>query len=308
MLVRVLGAGVKVPLEDPDVPVCQTAQSSKTWEQIQTAEIAAIPAQSFALLLTVPLLLVMEKMSKAELVLHLRTYGEEPPKAWTKLELRQRLNDLAEQGEITIETGKKAKTPLQAAVTELNRASHKKSDLVKFVERRLEMVVTPNETVAAIQKRAMQSILLTTEATGEDTMGFGKFASRTYADAAQTEVNYVTWCCQTAREGDCSVYLQRFVNWVEKEKPPLGENDRKKMVVTRWSAGTSSKPMPSTSMDEHATSSTTSLIKELTGTVAKLAREVQELTSKTRLGYFLTNSLFKFLGYILTISLFYQID
>ena len=144
MLVRVLGAGVKVPLEDPDVPVCQTAQSSKTLEQIQTAEIAAIPAQSFALLLTVPLLLVMEKMSKAELVLHLRTYGEEPPKAWTKLELRQRLNDLAEQGEITIETGKKAKTPLQAAVTELNQASHKKSDLVKFVERRLEMVVTPN--------------------------------------------------------------------------------------------------------------------------------------------------------------------
>ena len=140
---------MKVPLEDPDVPVCQTAQSSKTLEQIQTAEIAAIPAQSFAPLLTVPLLLVMEKMSKAELVLHLRTYGEEPPKAWTKLELRQRLNDLAEQGEIAIETGKKAKTPLQAAVTELNRASHQKSDLVSFVERRLEMVVTPNKTVAA---------------------------------------------------------------------------------------------------------------------------------------------------------------
>ena len=29
-----------------------------------------------------------------------------------------------------------------------------------------------------------------------------------------------------------------------------------------------------------------------------------DLASKTRLGYFLTNSLFKFLGYILTISLF----
>ena len=139
------------------------------------------------------------------------------------------------------------------------------------------MMVTPNETVAAIEKRAMQSILLTTKATGDDTMGFGKFASRTYADVAQTEVNYVTWCCQTAREGDCSVYLRRFVNWIEKEKPPLGENDRKKNGGNPLERRSEFEALPPTSMDEHATSSTTSLIKELTGTVAKLAREVQEL-------------------------------
>ena len=36
----------------------------------------------------------------------------------------------------------------------------------------------------------------------------------------------------------------------------------------------------------------------------RVGTDLQDATSKTRLGYFLTNSLFKFLGYILTISLF----
>ena len=219
----------------------------------------------------------MEKLTKPELILHLRTYGEEPPKTWTKLELRQRLLDLADAGEITLDDGKRVKTPLQQAVTNLNRASSKKSELVKYVEERLGLMVTPNETIAAIQKKAMQNLLQNIEGSAEDAMGFGKFSSRTYADVAQNEPGYVTWARQTATEGDCSIYLRRFVEWVEKEKGQGTSNDQRKVIVPRPKAHIVRKTKVEKDVGSSSSSSTDQLVRELTGTAAKLAAEIQDL-------------------------------
>ena len=52
-------------------------------------ESAAILAQLLVPLPFVPALDLMDRMSKPDLILHLRAYGKEPPVGWTKLELRQ---------------------------------------------------------------------------------------------------------------------------------------------------------------------------------------------------------------------------
>ncbi|CAE7608833.1 unnamed protein product, partial [Symbiodinium pilosum] len=94
----------------------------------------------------------MNSMSKADMVLALRSFGEEPPSGWTKVDLMCRLGELSDLGEIEMKSGKAAKTPLQQAVSELNKASRKKSELVLHVEKNLGMLVSPNATIATIQK------------------------------------------------------------------------------------------------------------------------------------------------------------
>ena len=140
----------------------------------------------------------MEQMSKNDLVLHLKAYGEDPPRAWTKVELRQRLYDLAEQ-EKSLE-----------AVAAVNRASSKKANLVTFIQDNLKLTVNPNDTIAILQKKALTHLQETIPGTGEDTMGFGKYANKTYQQVYQDDPSYVQWCRTTAQEGPCSIYLDRF--------------------------------------------------------------------------------------------------
>ena len=228
----------------------------------------------------------MDNMTKGELVLHLRSLGEEPPRGWTRMELRQRLADMAEQGEVAIETGKKAKTALQNAVVDLNRASQRKATLVAHVKETYGLKVGPNDTIAIIQKNCMNHLIRTIEAEDEDVMGFGKYAAKTYIHVLETDAQYCEWAKTTSREDSCSCYLRRFVTWME-NRTTMEMEPKKKIVVvkkkgTKMSSGyTEEKPppvtQPSTSMS--SSSSSTAVVETA---VAQLAQMVATLTEEVK--------------------------
>ena len=89
--------------------------------------IAAIPAQITESLASSSACPRMEKMTHPQMVLSLRAYGEEAPMGWTKVQLLARLKELEAQGEIVAPTTKKIKTPLEEALSALNRAGARKA-------------------------------------------------------------------------------------------------------------------------------------------------------------------------------------
>ncbi|CAE7681801.1 RE2 [Symbiodinium sp. CCMP2456] len=226
----------------------------------------------------------MDRMSKAELVLHLRSMGEEPPASWTRMELRQRLSDMADHGEVMITTAKKGKTALQTAVAELNRASRKKSELIEYAVKNHSVKVGSNDTIAIIQKNCMTLLIQTIEGEDDDLMGFGKHSERTYLQVLESDGQYCDWARTTAREGDCSIYLKRFVNWMEHRRPA----DTKKKIImakkktSKMGAGypepeLAPTPKAKTMMTSSAASSSEDAVLQLTEMVATLAAEVKSL-------------------------------
>ncbi|OLP90409.1 hypothetical protein AK812_SmicGene28023 [Symbiodinium microadriaticum] len=230
------------------------AQILEQWNHA-TDMFAAILAQNLAFL--VPRLVpnTMDKMSKAELTLHLRSVGEEPPKSWGRLELKQRLAEMAELGEVAIATPKKEKTPLQQATTELNRASVRKATLVEHVKENYGLKVGPNDTVAVIQRNCLNHLLTTIEPVDEDTMGFGKHSAKTYLEVMECDAQYAEWARVTAQEASCSVHLRRFVTWLDQRG---SKEIKKKVVVTpkkKSVAGGYKKP-PTTATSSMSSGST----------------------------------------------------
>ena len=248
--------------------------------------VAAIQAQNHLNPKAPIYLLPMEQMTKTDLVLHLRAYGEEPPRAWTKVELRQRLYDLEAAGEITIAKGGKQKTPYQEAVAKLNKASHRKAHLVSYVQENLNMTVGPNETIAMIQKRAMAQLMENIPGSGGDLMGYGKYADVTYEQVVKTDPQYVEWAKTTASEGPCSIYLDRFVNWVntktetpKKEPLMVTKNPKAKAATSgkiKVEHGPSPKPEKATESGS-ASSSTEKSVEILAKAVQELMHEVKEM-------------------------------
>ena len=226
-------------------------------------------------------------MTKNDLVLHLRAYGEEPPRSWTKVELRQRLHVLAEEGEVEIAKGGKVKTPYAEAVSAVNRASGKKANLVAYVQDTLKVQVSPSDTIGTLQKKALDHLLETIPGSGEDLMGFGKYSNKTYHQVFLEDKKYVEWAQTTAKEGPCSIYLDRFVNWTH----TLPENDRKAkspLVIGGKSGKTISKKAgqpttPTPSLEKkgyetgNASSSTDPAVGQLTQLVKELMKEVKDL-------------------------------
>ena len=241
----------------PLAVMCRDRRQSQILEQWNHATdmFAAILAQNLAFL--VPRLVpnTMDKMSKAELTLHLRSVGEEPPKSWGRLELKQRLAEMAELGEVAIATPKKEKTPLQQATTELNRASVRKATLVEHVKENYGLKVGPNDTVAVIQRNCLNHLLTTIEPVDEDTMGFGKHSAKTYLEVMECDAQYAEWARVTAQEASCSVHLRRFVTWLDQRG---SKEIKKKVVVTpkkKSVAGGYKKP-PTTATSSMSSGST----------------------------------------------------
>ena len=160
----------------------------------QTTEMAAILAHILAPLSYPTVIPAMDNMTKADLVLKLRSHGEEPPEKWTKLELRQRLQDLIQSGEVAEIQNVKEKTPLQTATTELNKHSRRKAELIQYVTDEYNIVPTSNDTIGTIQRKAMTAILANTTPTGADLMGFGKFSGRTYQSVMDEEPKRLGGC------------------------------------------------------------------------------------------------------------------
>ncbi|CAE7557684.1 unnamed protein product, partial [Symbiodinium microadriaticum] len=229
------------------------------------------------------LLNAMDSMNKTDLVLHLRAYGEEPPEEWTKMELKQRIKDLMDRGEMPAIKTSKERTPLQVATGELNKASRKKADLIKYVANEYQIEATSNDTIGTMQRKAMVKILERTTPVGSDVMGFGKFASRTYHDVWSTEINYVEWARQTEMEGDVSIYLKRFIRWV-KDYAEIEEINATRKVTPK----AKTKPSPKSKVppkgyraetheETPSSSSTSPDVAALTAVVAQLVQEVQSM-------------------------------
>ena len=250
-----------------------------------TSELAAIPALNLAPVVYLPVILLnaMDSMNKTDLVLHLRAYGEEPPEEWTKMELKQRIKDLMDRGEMPAIKTSKERTPLQVATGELNKASRKKADLIKYVAAEYQIEATSNDTIGTMQRKAMVKIMERTTPVGSDVMGFGKFASRTYHDVWSTETNYVEWARQTEMEGDVSIYLKRFIRWV-KDHAETEEINATRKVTPKAKAKPSPKskgPPKGYRAETHeeapSSSSTSPDVAALTAVVAQLVQEVQAM-------------------------------
>ena len=265
-----------------------------------TVLIAAIQAQKLATLNPPPRPLVMDKMSQAQMVLSLRSCGEEPPKGWTKVQLLARLKELEDAGDIKPPgvSGKKH-TPLETAIKELNRAGIRKASLQKYVTEDCGLEITGNETMTILQQKAMTHLLQHTDPVGEDKMGFGKYAAQDYATVKQNDPQYCAWATTAAREGECSQYLRRFVKWLQKAetKPRETKVDLSKIIPTTKAKGYNKQdpdtenPTPGKTMMAHttttpstATSSTATssagpdpMVQQLLQAVMTLTKEVQEL-------------------------------
>lgn len=75
---------------------------------------------------------------------------------------------------------------------DLNRASRKKADLIEHVKS-LGVTVTGTETIKVLQTRGIQAVYDQSVPSGEDLVGFGLHAAKSYEELYQQEKSYVQW-------------------------------------------------------------------------------------------------------------------
>ena len=132
-------------------------------------------------------------MTKEVLRQRIKEMGEEPPAEWTRTQLETRFQELKDE----TSPGQKIQNQL---LVEMNRASKKKIELQKYIQERLELKITGNETVARLQTMGHQKIMEMTPPLGSDKMGYGKHANKTYQEVLVSDPSYVDWCHQTSQE------------------------------------------------------------------------------------------------------------
>ncbi|OLQ01173.1 Copia protein [Symbiodinium microadriaticum] len=253
--------------------------------------IAAIQAQKLVYHTRPRRLTDMDKLTQAQMVLSLRSYGEEPPKDWSKVQLLSRLKELEEAGEVIApHGGTKKHTPLELAIKDLNKAGARKATLQKYVTDTCQITITGNETMTILQQKAMGHLLQVTTPVGEDKMGFGKYAAQTYTTVRQNDPQYCSWATETAREGECSQYLKRFVKWLQMRPEETKHNkvDLNKVVPHAKAKSNPKKPgtddpttdktgYPTTTSPATSSTSQDAVVQQLVNAVTALAKEVQDL-------------------------------
>ncbi|CAE7674645.1 unnamed protein product, partial [Symbiodinium microadriaticum] len=156
----------------------------------------------------------MMRMNKAQLQDAIRARGEEPPREWSNVELRDRLTELMElNGEATSGT---KKTDLRQWIAELNKNSKKKELLKASCEERLKITLSGSETIPVMQKKATRKIHEVSVASAMDPVGFGKRSTLTYGQLRREQPAYATWVQETLLEGgeSCDYRLSRLGNWL----------------------------------------------------------------------------------------------
>ena len=113
-------------------------------------------------------------MKKEDLIAELRRRGEEAPPRWNKMEIRSRIEELAEVENEPLPTRQDA--PHTESQKNLGTASRKKSELVKFCLEKLNMTLTGNETMGQLQSQAIRRIHAITEPSEHDTLNLGSTA------------------------------------------------------------------------------------------------------------------------------------
>ena len=169
----------------------------------------------------------MDRLTKEQMRAELLDLGETAPSSWNKTELKCRLMELKEANGNSVGKGKHLdKTPLQQAITKLNRVSKVKANLVKYAQEELMMEVTPNMTVSQIQRAAMNHMYEHVAVNEKDQVGFGRHSELTYQMLYHEYPQYCSWVRTTAREEkECSPQLKRLAMWLEQQVAcPAGMN------------------------------------------------------------------------------------
>ncbi|OLP95919.1 hypothetical protein AK812_SmicGene21911 [Symbiodinium microadriaticum] len=203
----------------------------------------------------------MDKMSKVQLRAAISTFGEIPAESWNMAELRHRLRELMDEQDIEwANPSAKRTTPLQQQITQLNKNKKKKADLVEYLEKVLNLPVSPNETMAQMENRAMNHLYSTVQSTSQDVVGFGRHASLTYAELLRDFPQYAEWVKQTHRETtETNVRLKRLATWLlratDVSNPVRAETRSPDRMMLKVKGGYLQEPEPETSQTGGAISS-----------------------------------------------------
>ena len=235
--------------------------------------------------LFLPRLRNMDRLSRPELVLHLKALGEDSPDAWTKLEIRQRIHELAEE-QPSLAAAVAHKTPLETQMSLLNKNSKKKATLREYVEQTLGVEVSDVDTIAAMQRKASNKILQECEVHGADPMGFGKYSQLSFQETYLKDPDYCKWLQTTAAEGPCSIRLERFNRWLVKmatEGGPKASPVEPEIVAPRpKSRGTKSASMTAASSSSPPKTTTNDQRDEMILQMATVLQDLKEEVDQLR--------------------------
>ena len=221
------------------------------------------------------------KASLQELLRVDRAHGEEPPRGWTKIELRQRLL------EIEPSLGEKSpagthKTELQEWVSRINKARTKKAALIELCTKDLELTLTGNETIPTLERLALQRAHLVSRPMAEDVVGFGRHAALEYQDINRYQQSYSEWVLRTAaEESGCDYRLRRLAQWLKEN--PVEKTEKEAEVKPRAMAKKKERPEPSAASGSSSTTPQVmdrdmlQILQNLTSTMQDLKSEVAEL-------------------------------
>ena len=151
----------------------------------------------------------MPSLTKEQLVVKIKELGETPPSEWKHKQLLARY---AELKELEQEKNKNGATNI---LTEMNKASRKKSTLQDFLQNRLAMTITGNETIPRLLALGNQRVMENTVPQDSDVMGFGQYSNMTYQEVRDYHPKYIQWCRTTMSEDEVSWQMRRFMKWVE---------------------------------------------------------------------------------------------
>ncbi|CAE7939838.1 unnamed protein product, partial [Symbiodinium necroappetens] len=156
----------------------------------------------------------LDRQNKASLQELLRARGEDPPRGWTKIELRQRLLELDPAlGEAKAK--EVHRTELQEWVCRINKARSKKAQLVELCTKELELNITGNETIPTLERWALQKAYLISTPMAEDVVGFGRHSALEYQNINLYHQDYREWVLRTdAEETGCDYRLRRLAQWL----------------------------------------------------------------------------------------------
>ena len=194
---------------------------SATWTVNQRTE-QPISDQSplcFPVVATSPETHNMADLTREQLRAALRATGEEPPAAWTKMELRFRLQEIT--GEDLSRSYKKLSqgppSEYQEWLRLLKQAKARKATLQQFVGERLKLTNVDRMTMAQLEIHALRKIYEISKPHPSDPMGFGKYSTKTYLEVLQEDQGYCNWIRKTAAKGQktCDLHLLRFNQWLE---------------------------------------------------------------------------------------------
>ena len=209
--------GVVVPPEQHRINHSARACDSKTAIQAQTN----LPIRNQSRPLDN---MSLETLKKHELQQLMRDHGEDPPDRWTKVELRQRLVELEPELGVKGRSGDRD-TELRGMIRHINQARSKKINLIQLCEAELQLVLSGNETVAQLERRAVEQAHRLSAVDGRDYVGFGKHAGLQYQDINRYHESYRTWVLQTDAESPGADYrLRRLARWL-RENPIQPDND-----------------------------------------------------------------------------------